>query len=273
MTPVVVEEIEFYVSKDGKEVGISISGLARLCGVSQQAISGILKEVESVTSSERIKSLKLTADKLFLLQLGEKNAKVLSSAVATRLIKYYAYESKYATETAKYSLDKFLELGFDNWVKVITGFDVPKENPNDMLTKLYSEFRELNAKTTKLTSETEELRKLRQKTKDSYKGLDKLIDDLVKEESNLLPPEDSNNRNYTITEWLRECKGILDIDLTLRSKLSIMASQNYKTLKGVDPEKGIRKHSNGKINNGVTVYYEEDLPILELAFNRLFIKK
>lgn len=266
MKPVVVEEIEFYVSNTGDDVGISISGLARLCGVAQQTISQVLKEVEVDTVSTRVKTLKLSPDKLFSLHPAENNAKVVTSLVATRLIKYYAYESRYCNETAKYSLDKFLELGFDNWVKTITGFNQPKEDANTLITKMYLEFQELK-------HETLELRKLRQKTKDSYKGLDKLIDDLVKEESNLLPPEDSNNRNYTITEWLRECKGILDIDLPLRSKLSIMASQNYKTLKGVDPEKDIRKHSNGKINNGVTVYYEEDLPILELAFNRLFIKK
>lgn len=266
MKSVVVDEIEFYVSNDGDEVGISISGLARLCGVAQQTISKALKEVEMDTVSTRIKTLKLSPDKLFSLHPAENNAKVVTGTVATRLIKYYAYESKYSNDIAKYSLDKFLELGFDNWVKNITGFDQPKQDATELLSKMYSEFLELK-------HETVELRKLRKKTKDSYKGLDKLIDDLVKDEINLLPPEDSDDRNYTITEWLKECKGILDIDLSLRSKLSIMASQNYKTLKGVDPEKAIRRHTNGKINNQVTVYEQEDLPILELAFNRLFIKK
>ena len=117
----------------------------------------------------------------------------------------------------------------------------------------------------------EEIKKLRELYLTEFDLDDLLVE--VKDEINLLPPEDTDDRNYTITEWLKECKGILDIDLSLRSKLSIMASQNYKTLKGVDPEKAIRRHTNGKINNQVTVYEQEDLPILELAFNRLFIKK
>ncbi len=266
MKAVIVDEIEFYVSNDGQEVGISISGLARLCGVAHQTISKALKEVEEDAISNRVKTLKLSPDKLFTMHSAENNAKVVTGTVATRLIKYYAYESKYSNEIAKYSLDKFLELGFDNWVKNITGFDQPKVDSTDLISKMYLEFQELK-------HETIELRKLRKKTKDSYKGLDKLIDDLVKDEANLLPPEDTDDRNYTITEWLRECKGIIDIELSLRSKLAIMASQNYKTLKGVDPAKDVRRHASGKINNGVTIYEAEDLPILELAFNRLFIKK
>jgi len=267
MKPVIVDEIEFYVSNDGTEVGVSISGLARLCGITQQAISNVLKEVESDTTKSRLKTLQLLPDKLFSIQPAENNAKVINGIVATRLIKYYAYESKYSNKTAKYSLDKFLELGFNNWVKAVTGFENVSVNNDDLISKLYFEFIELK-------EETKELRKLKAKTTTSYLGLDKLITDLIKEEDDLLPPNNTSvlKRKYTLTEWLREEKGILDISPSFRSRLAIMVSQNYKTLKNNDPEKESRKHKDGRINNGVQVYAIEDLPILEWSFNRVFQK-
>lgn len=47
LTPTTVDEIEFYVSNDGSQVELSISGLARLCGIDRAAIS---KTVNSTTS-------------------------------------------------------------------------------------------------------------------------------------------------------------------------------------------------------------------------------
>ena len=266
LKPVTVEEIEFYVSDDGTDVGISISGLARLCGVTHQAISTVFKEVERDANSKQVKTLKLTPDKLFSMQAAENNAKVVTSIVATRLIRYYAYESKYANETAKYSLEKFLELGFDNWVKQITGYADNSVDTSDLLSKMYEELLDLK-------KETKELRALKAKTKENYKGLDKLIDTLSKEEDDLLPPDnkDSIERDYTVTEWLREEKGIYDISTSFRSKLAIMISQHYKTTTDKEPTKGIRRHSNGKINNGVQVYKIQDFPIMDWCLTRLLL--
>ena len=101
-----------------------------------------------------------------------------------------------------------------------------------------------------------------------------LLNDLVKEEEDLLPPEDKDslNRKYTLTEWLREEKDIYDISSSLKSKLAIMVSQNYKAMKHKDPEKGIRRHKNGKINNGVQIYEVGDFPILDMSLTKILLK-
>lgn len=37
--PSVINDVEFYITSDGRDAGVSISGLARLCGVTQQTMS------------------------------------------------------------------------------------------------------------------------------------------------------------------------------------------------------------------------------------------
>jgi predicted DNA-binding protein YlxM (UPF0122 family) len=48
MTRTVIDGVEFFVNIKTGEVGISISGLARLCGVSQSAITQLLKKLEAL---------------------------------------------------------------------------------------------------------------------------------------------------------------------------------------------------------------------------------
>jgi predicted DNA-binding protein YlxM (UPF0122 family) len=48
MTRTVIDGVEFFVNIKTGEVGISISGLARLCGVSQSAITQLIKRLEAL---------------------------------------------------------------------------------------------------------------------------------------------------------------------------------------------------------------------------------
>lgn len=267
MKPVIVEEIEFYVSNDGLKTGLSQNGLAILCGVKESTIRELLNK--SMLGQNQIDILKplLNKDLWFEVE-AENNAKVVKSEYAAKVIEYYAFESKATNNTAKYSFRKFATIGIEKWIKDIAGYRETKLSSTDEL------LGQLLLKFEGLEKETKELRTLRGKTKTVYLGLDKLLDDLVKEEDDLLPPEDKNSldRKYTLTEWLREEKGIYDISPSLKSKLAIMVSQNFKALKYKDPEKGIRKHKNGKINNGVSLYSITDFPILDMSLTKILLK-
>lgn len=267
LTKQVIDQIEFYINEDGSFTGLSVRGLARLCGINVSSIKRLLDSIDNKTVAADI--LKPLQNKDLAVALDD-NVKVIDSDTSAVIIEYYAFDSKVSNETALYSFRKFASKGISTWIKDVVGFKDTSYNKDTL-----SVLNELLNRMKVLEKETVDLRLLKTKTTTVYLGLDKLIDNLIKEEDNLLPPEDKDTlaRNYTVTEWLREYKGIRDLDLSFRSKLAIMASQNYKALKGTDPEKGIRRHSNGKINNGVTVYYLEDLPILDLAFNTLFLKK
>ena len=48
MTRTVIDGVEFFVNIKTGEVGISISGLARLCGVTQSAITHLLKRLAAL---------------------------------------------------------------------------------------------------------------------------------------------------------------------------------------------------------------------------------
>ena len=264
MKPVEINEIKFYVSNDGLQTGLSQNGLAILCGIDEKTIRKLLNKLS--TETEVIETLKSLQGKEFWFGLdAENNAKVVKSEYAAKIIEYYAFDSKAANNTAKYSFRKFATIGIEKWIKEITGYKETKLSSTDEL------LGQLLLKFEGLEKETKELRTLRGKTKTVYLGLDKLLDDLVKEEDDLLPPDDKDslNRKYTLTEWLREEKDIYDISASLKSKLAIMVSQNFKALKYKDPEKGIRKHKNGKINNGVSLYSFADFGILDMALTKI----
>ena len=58
MKPVIVEEIEFYVSDSGETTGMSLSGLARLCGVNLSTIQKYVSNLE-VTYTEGFNKAKI----------------------------------------------------------------------------------------------------------------------------------------------------------------------------------------------------------------------
>lgn len=269
MKPVIVEEIEFYVSDSGETTGMSLSGLARLCGVNLSTIQKLTSKVNNATTKVTSESLESLQDKVFSKnQSTDNNSKIVDSEACAAIIEYYAFDSKAKNEKALFTYRKFAKKGIATWIKEVTGFEnVLGKQAFDILKDMYSELLELK-------QETKELRTLRGKTKTVYLGLDKLLDDLGKEEDDLLPPEDKDslNRKYTLTEWLREEKDIYDISPSLKSKLAIMVSQNFKALKYKDPEKGIRKHKNGKINNGVSLYSITDFPILDMSLTKILLK-
>ena len=265
--PVIAENgIEFYVSSDGSQAGVSISGLARLCGIKRASLGDILGGAGK-TMPESLKHLQ---DNIFTPQFdGVNGAKIISSHAATQIIKYYAYESKAANDTAKFSLNKFLDIGFVSWVKQVTGFSV--NDNNHMLTKTLNElYNNINI----LTAEMREWRTVRRVADDHMEGVNILIEEINKNEEFNQP--ESDGRTYTIAEWLAEYKGVTNLPIGESIKIGRSVAQTYKSLRQYKPQQVRRMYKSRKKNYmmpKVTAgYTQEDFPILEVAYNEYLLR-
>lgn len=270
--PVIAENgIEFYVSNDGNEAGVSIAGLSRLCGVSR----GYLSEMFSGVSKPLPESLKHLAEEIFHPSLvGVKGAKIVTSKVATQFIKYYAVDAKTTNDTAKHSLNKFLEIGFTTWVKKVTGFSEALDhyNLNKTLNELLADVRSTNQHVEALTKEVKSWRTVKTVADNRLKGLNVLLEEielseLEREDSDyILAPE--NERTWSITEWLAEEKGILAGGLEKGRMLGLgrAIAENYKSLRQTPIKRGYRIINGNQAK--VAVYTKDEFPILEMAFIR-----
>ncbi len=130
--------IEFYTIEEDGRSGISQSGIAVLCGESQQTISNIIKS--TLTGSVQSKWLKpfinkkltLTSfsetDSIFVNGRPQGNLEVYNSSFVYAVIKHYAFSGN---EVAQYSMDKFGEKGINSWIQDITGWSQQKNSvPN-----------------------------------------------------------------------------------------------------------------------------------------------
>jgi hypothetical protein len=116
--PQMVDGIELYATDS--ESGMSQRGLARFCGVDNNAI---IKLLENLTGEETSsKSLnRFAGQDLYCGVEGERGAKIIRSEVCAAVCEYYAFESKAKNETALFSLRKFSTRGIDSWIRDVTG--------------------------------------------------------------------------------------------------------------------------------------------------------
>lgn len=262
--PVIEDGIEFYVSSDGSEAGVSISGLARLCGVDRKTIQTVLANKSAPKAS------KSSPEEVFNLRLeGFKGAKIINSRVATQIIKHYAYESKAANVTARYSLDRFIDIGFTSWVKQVAGFSVA--NNNHALTNVLNE---LYTNINHLTQEMREWRTVRRVADDHMEGVNILIEEINRSEEH--KESVVNARTYTLIEWLEEEKGIAGMSHSNKTKLGRAASETYKSLRQYKPNRTTRmirsRRTNCLMPNKTNGYTQDDFPILEVAYNEFMTR-
>jgi hypothetical protein len=119
-TRVEQDGIEFYTLKTGVS-GMSISGLARLCGIDRRAISRLLKRIHGTKiRSEWLKSF-LGKD-LHLGLNSVSGAKIIHGEVCVAIIGYYAFEARNKTKAAEYAFKKFAYMGLESWIQSITGW-------------------------------------------------------------------------------------------------------------------------------------------------------
>jgi transcriptional regulator with XRE-family HTH domain len=127
ITRVVRDDVEFFTIDATGESGMSESGLARLCGVTKQAVSLFLRDmVSSKRSSNQLeplqkKDLWCQAKGLSASEKSKiSNLYVVRAGVCAKVIKHYAFDSRYKTEEALFAYQNFAELGINSWIQKIT---------------------------------------------------------------------------------------------------------------------------------------------------------
>lgn len=122
------DSTEFYTVEETGESGMSQTGLAKLCGVSQQAVSNLEKTLTSRAPSKWLepfvgKDLTLTSSAkdptLTVNSVKSGNISIYRSTFCARVIQHYAFQGN---EVAQYSLDQFTDLGISQWIQGITGW-------------------------------------------------------------------------------------------------------------------------------------------------------
>jgi hypothetical protein len=263
-----VDGIEFYVSADGTQSGMSISGLARLCGISRHGIHDLLQKIQlndgaSKKPSEALKSL--WGKDLYLQVEADKNAQVIPADVCAAVIEYYAFESKAANNTAKFSFRKFSSKGMDLWIKEVTGYQ-KDQLPESK--EILSILKEVLLEVGELKQISKEYKNLRGRTVKTFPALDKTLEEFAIEGESL--PEE-NPQNYTLTEWVHLTKRGITLDNSTKHRFALLVSETYKSVTGNEPKKEHRQDKETKKrNNSVSVYSYTEFPILQLAWNKLF---
>jgi hypothetical protein len=136
ITRVERDGVEFFTIEATGESGMSEAGLARLCGVTRQAVMKVLRETGVTKHDEN--SLKSPSGKYSrVLPKGlttEERSYIshfsfISASVCADVVEYYAIESRYKTEEALFAYRKFAKQGITTWIQNITdwhGNAIPK---------------------------------------------------------------------------------------------------------------------------------------------------
>jgi|GEM_PF-4336017 hypothetical protein len=267
--PRVVDGVEFYVSELTNETGMSISGLARLCGVESRAVRILLQKIEDGETG--IKRLQSFFGKAFNRELMPDNigveARIVRSEVCAAIIGYYAVESKAKNGIALHTFDKFAAKGIDAWIKEVTGAAQRQNNQALMgaMQEILGQLTQLNAKVEKLEATAMKYENIRATTITNFPRLDEMLENFTKTEHRILPQSDDE---LTLTQWLAS-KGIT-FDPNVKMRFGNLVSATYRTLTGEPPRKARCKDKNGNYTEKQNVYKPCHYPILEVALKQMF---
>jgi hypothetical protein len=264
VSPVIAENgVEFYISNDGSRSGISQVGLARLCGVTEAGIRNLIGASKVGSTSKALQSFE---GEVFHTELvSEQQAKIITTEAATEIIFYYAFNSKAANETAKFSAMKFAKQGMHNWIKEISKFSANSDNNslNETMNTLISS---VNA----LTKEVRDWKTVKRVADTRMDGINILVDEIVRREAekeDIFTPKElvGDVPNWSLAEWLLEFRGTT-LSKGKMSGLGRMTCETYKSLKQKDPLKDYRIVNGNK--SLVSVYTKDDFAILQVAYSK-----
>jgi hypothetical protein len=136
ITRVVRDDVEFFTIDATGESGMSEAGLARLCGVSRQAVMKVLRETgvtkrglnsleDNPSKYSRVRPKGLTPEERSYIS----HLSFISASVCADVIEHYAFHSRHKTKEALFAYQKFAKLGITTWIQQITewhGNAVPK---------------------------------------------------------------------------------------------------------------------------------------------------
>lgn len=256
--PIVENGVEFYVSADGKQRGISQVGCAKLIGISEQGLRQFIKGL-SDRSKTHSKSLEhLVGANLYLAVSSNQQARILDSKVVASIISYYAIERK--NEVALYSLQKFASIGIDTWIDNVTGV-TSIENSHALLESM-------NATLGKLLTKVTNLERIEEETASYRKAVVKLplfekwMSELDEEgKLKLLAPSEET---YTIKEAVDLIFPGSTFPAKIYKQVALKVGQTISGLEGGLPLK--KNTPNGKgYNQSVRAYTPAQLPLIKLS--------
>ena len=275
VNPVVIDSIEFYVSSNGLESGMSISGLARFIGMSESKLrhSIVNKLAKPFAEKERENQLSSVPEilehfvgKVFSDEYtSPQNAKIIKSKVCEAIIFYVAFESALDNNTkdiAKQSYRKFAQYGLHEFIKKASNYIEQNDESS-----LVAELRKLITESITLNQFAKEYKTIRETTTTYLPGCNDLLDDMVN--NKLL--ETTETGAISIEGWLA-LNGIILTPTKFR-QLAHLAAANYKSLVKSDPEKAHFIDAEGKKKYNVYVYKPEHYGLLQIAFQSVFKNK
>jgi hypothetical protein len=228
--------------------------------MARQTISDLVNNLNNPAGKTALNPLECLRGKVFIPQVkGVNGAKIVDSKAASRIIRYYAYESKnVSNQIAKDSYDKFAELGIDSWIKQVVG--ETESNNTDKIIELLGT---LINKVDNLEEITTEYKQIRGNTSALFPNLDLMLEELKEQEVACLP----SGSELSLNQWLLT-KGMM-LDRSSKHRLSLLVSETYKTTTGRKPRKKTIKISKGRYQPNTCVYKEEEFPILEMSLRKL----
>lgn len=284
--PTIVNDIEFYVSIDGKQSGVSQRGLARLVGVSQEYMRGLLAEIERLGSatadfsdneitsvSAPIKKAALAIHEglsltLYLPLTSSNSAKVVQSKTAARIIRYYAYHADRKLETAVFSYDKFAEIGIDTWIKKVTKY-TESSNTEALLLTMSQTLNVLVADIAQMKAElfnTEGYRSARVE----LKGLKIWMETIEAEEFKQLQlPSTTEEELFTLNEWAYLAHDEMVLPRSKKHALANIISSTYKLMALEAPKKVVRLNAKGVKLPPVQAYPRRHFVLINMCFTKL----
>lgn len=260
---VVREGIEFYVTHDGQETGLSVAGLARLCGISKGTMSELLTKVNQLANN-RLPAVVLEGYQGQVYYPGvvgvPNNARIVTAAAAASVVIYYAnYSTKVDPRTAKLSLQKFAAKGMANWIKeVVREGTLEAKALNDNPLNLSFNAKEILAE---IMVPAKKYANVQNVANNLMPGLKRLLEALEVDDALV-----GSERLTTIPEWLRGKH--MELERPQKHRLALMASQTYRSLLHADPPVVYRK-TNGKYPVKLNGYRMDEFSILETALEKV----
>ncbi len=174
--------------------------------------------------TEPPKSLKSSWGKVFYPHcLGSDGARIIQSKAAVCIIKYFAFDKK--SDLAEHSLDQFLDMGFNIWVKKLTNFSIDGDFKEvlHLMKKMDNDISEMKIQISKSN-------RLEGTTLQIYPGLNHINNHLQNEDNIKLL---STGDVYTVKDWMN--LNDIQLDQTNTNRLRLLTAETYKTLTGTNP--------------------------------------
>lgn len=260
-------DIEFFISQDRSQIGVSVAGLAKLCGVSETTVRGVLAALSDRNAIDNntqihpiLQSIVGVDPYLRLDRTG--GTQIVRSEVCTKIIEYHAQRAKNPLPEAKQALDRFAAIGFENWVVQTIDPYANLQDERDTISTLIRDIQDLKQQMAdtrgyqKVYTAIPGLRHWMESIADGR--FNRVLDD--GKQLSLLP-EDA--KDMTIREWLQYHLNGKSIPKGKKHTLANMVASAYSAMFEAEPPMVVRKNVKGYKLPAVKAYPIEALGLIE----------